>query len=120
MIRDNKTEDGNILRASITTPSISNESDVTIPLVEIDMEVGQTTDPTTEPRMIVSYSKDGGYNYIHKGHVSLGRIGDYRTRVPLRRFGRLVRNKDFLIRMEVTDPVAVQYYGANFFPEVGI
>ena len=84
------------------------------------MEVAQTTDPSADPKMIVYYTKDGGNTYINKGHISLGKFGDHRKRVPLRQFGRVVRNKDFGLKLEVTDPVGVQFYGAHIYPRMGM
>jgi hypothetical protein len=118
--QDNKTENGIILRTKLITPTVSYERDVTIPLIEIDMEVAQTTDATADPKMIVYYTKDGGNTYTHKGHISLGKFGEHRKRVPLRRFGRLVRNKDFGLKLEVTDPVGVRFYGAKIYPRMGM
>lgn len=117
---DNKTENGGILRTKLITPTVSYEKDVTIPLIVIDMEVAQTTDPTADPKMMVYYTKDGGNTYTNKGHISLGAYGNHRARVPLRGFGRLVRNKDFGLKLEITDPVGVRFYGAKFYPRIGM
>ena len=117
---DNKTENGGILRTRLITPTVSYEKDATIPLIEIDMEVAQTADPTADPKMIVYYTKDGGNTYINKGHISLGKFGEHRQRVPLRNFGRLVRHKDFGLKLEVTDPIGVRFYGANIYPRLGM
>ncbi len=114
----NKTEGNQPMRASVTSQFISSERDMTIPLIEIDMEVAGTNDPLLDPKMIVSYTKDGGNTWKNKGHVSIGKFGEHRKRVPLRHFGRLVRNKDFGIRLEVTDAVNVRFYGAKFTPEI--
>ncbi len=105
-----KDEDGEILRREITTPSISSPYDFTIPYIELDMEVGQPIDPNDNPMMIVEYSKDGGYTYTTWGNVSLGRMGDYRHRIPMRQFGRIQRHKDFILRFIVTDAIRVQMY----------
>ncbi len=117
---DEKQEYGSIQRTTLRTPSQTSEKNITIPLIEIDMEVGQSEDPDLTPQMIVRYSKDGGYNYVNKGFVDLGAPGDYRKRVPLRRFGRLVRSKDFILELETTDPVRVQYYGAAWYPRIAM
>lgn len=117
----NSKDDGDRLQRTILrTPSINHDRNITIPLIEIDMEVGQIDDPSADPKMIVRYSKDGGYNWIHWGHIELGKQGDYRKRIPLRRFGRLVRNKDFILELETTEAVRIQYYGAEWYPEVSI
>lgn len=117
---DKRTEDGSVLRAKLVTPTVSYEKDATIPLIEIDMEVAQTTDPNIDPKMMVYYTKDGGNTYINKGHISLGNYGHHRARVPLRAFGRLVRYKDFGLRLEVTDAVGVQFYGAYIYPRLSM
>ena len=116
----NRQEDTDIVRTKLISEFISFERDVTIPLIEIDMEVSRTDDPSADPQMMVYFTKDGGNTWTRKESVSIGRYGEHRKRVPLRRFGRVVRNKDFGIRLEVTDDVDVQYYGAKFYPEVSI
>jgi len=110
---DAKTEGAAILRAQLTTPGISFDHDVTIPLIELDMEVGQIEDPSVSPQMMVRYTRDGGYSWINHSSIPLGDMGNYRKRVTLRRFGRLVRHKDFQLELTVTDGVRVQFYGAT-------
>ena len=115
-----KTEGAEIQRVTIRTPGFNLEQDATIPLIEIDMEVGQIEDPTVEPMMMVRYSKDGGYNWHNHSNISLGTQGDYRRRIPIKQFGRLVRYKDFMLELTVTDPVRFQLYGAYPLIEVSI
>lgn len=115
---NNRTENSEVLRTKLITPTISFERNATIPLIEIDMEVAQTNDPTLDPKMIVYYTKDGGNTYTNKGHIPLGKFGDHRKRVPLRGFGRLVRNKDFGLKLEITAPIGVQFYGAHIYPRL--
>lgn len=105
------TEDGDILRTVISTPTLSFEKDVTIPYLEIEMEVGQTLNPSANLLMIVKYSKDGGITFVTWGTIELGKIGEYRRRVVMRSFGRLVRHTNFVLELSVTDPVRIQYYG---------
>lgn len=108
--QENKTEDGAIMRRRIVTPSIAADVDFTLPFLELIMEVGQATDPADDPVMMVRYSKDGGYTWRDKGQVSLGRFGDYRTKVIMRQFGRVARTQDLVLEFEVTDNVRVQFY----------
>jgi hypothetical protein len=70
--------------------------------------------------LIVYYSKDGGNTWINKEQISIGKMGQYSKRVPLRRFGRLVRHKEFILRLEITDAVGFRIYGAEYWPEVDI
>ena len=106
-----KDENGSIMRRILTMPSVKYPADWTLPYMEVEMEVGQTTDPSADPKMIVEYSKDGGYTYVTHGTISLGKYGDRAHRVALRNFGRIVRHKDFILRFTVTDAVRVQFYG---------
>ena len=106
----NRTEDDEIMRTSLTTPSMIWPQNVTIPLIELDMEVGILDDIELDPKLMVSYTKDGK-NFINWGTISLGTIGSSRTRVAMRRFGQVVRNKNFALRFETTDAVEVRYYG---------
>lgn len=108
-----RAEGADVLRTTVRTPGISFEYDITIPLIKIDMEVGQIEDPSVIPKMMVRYSKDGGYNWINHSDVELGPKGDYRKQVFLRNFGRLVRHKDFQLELVVTDAARVQFYGAE-------
>lgn len=108
-----KDENGDIMRRTMTLPSISYPVDWTLPYIEVVMEVGQTSDPTADPKMMVEYSKDGGYTYTTWGTISLGKFGNHKQRVALRRFGRIVRHKDFILRFIVTDAVRVQFYSVS-------
>ena len=81
------------------------------------MEVGQPTDPELEPVMRVEYSKDGGYNWTIWGNVSLGNYGDQDARVVMRKFGKVTRHKDFILRFVITDDVRVQMYQLWAAPE---
>jgi hypothetical protein len=110
---ENKTENDVMIRTKLVTPSVSWPKDGTVSKIELSMEVAQTDDPTITPVMMVSYTKDGGKNWVNKGTVPIGNFGQHDKRVVLRNFGRLVRNKDFALRLETTDKVGVQYYGAE-------
>lgn len=114
-----KCEGDEVLIAKLRTPSATNDKNLTIPLVEIDMEVGVGLNDGqgSNPLMMVTYFKDGITRINHEP-VKLGAIGDDRTRVPIRDFGRLVRNKDFILELRVSDPVRVQFYGADWFPRI--
>lgn len=108
-----KDENGTIMRRQLTTPSITSLKNWTMPYVELEMETGQTEDPTADPVMIVEYSKDGGYTFTTWGHIELGKFGDYGARVPMRQFGRTQRFKHFIFRFTITDAVRVQLYSLN-------
>lgn len=106
-----KDEAGEIMRRRLVSPTLSFPYDWTLPYAELEMEVGQVTDPSLEPVMLVEFSKDGGNTWTQKESVSLGNFGELKKRVPMRQFGRIVRHQDFILRFTVTDPVRVQFYG---------
>ena len=111
-------EGGNKIRTIITTPPVEGgEVDITIPTIEIEMEVGQTTDGSM-PQMIVYYTKDGGNTWVNKGPISLGKAGEFSKRVVLRQFGRLVRHKEFALRLEITDAAPTRFYSMWLTPGV--
>lgn len=115
----NRTENGEIMRTSLTTPALSWSQNVTIPLVELDIEVGEVTDPNLDPKIFVSYTKNGK-TFINWGTISLGTQGNYRKRVPMRRFGQVIRNRNFALRFVTTDPVEVRYYGLKADIQVSV
>lgn len=110
MDQANKTEAGEIMKRVLRTPPMSAPVDWTLPLLELEMEVGQVTDPAIEPVMLVEYTKDGGNNYITKESVSLGNFGELRKRVVMRQFGRIIRHQDFALQLTITGDVRVQFY----------
>ncbi len=110
---NSRVEGTNLLRTTLRTPGVNFEYDITIPLIKIDMEVGQIEDPTITPSMMVRYSKDGGNNWINHSDIELGTKGNYRKQVFLRKFGRLIRHKDFQLELVVTVAARVQFYGAE-------
>lgn len=107
-----KTENGDRIDCYLRTPSLSWRTDVTIPLIEVDMEtgVGTVTGQGSDPKLIIKYSKDGGNTWTGKSDQPIGAIGDYRKRVPIRQFGRVVRNRDFVLEIRITDPVDFRIY----------
>ena len=110
---DAKDEGGEILKATIRFPSVSFSRDCFIPEIAVEMEVGVAESVSDEPLMLVSYSKDGGKTYTNGSPVSLGNWGDFAKRVVLRHFGRLVRHKDFILQLAVTDAVRFSVYKAD-------
>lgn len=104
-----KDEGGSILSATMRTPSVSFKKDAFISLLEVEMEVG-VSETATEAQMIVRNSKDGGKTWITHSHIPLGTAGEWKKRVPIRNFGRVVRHKDMVWEFIVTDAVRVQFY----------
>lgn len=112
-------EGGNDLVREIVSDPVVFDFDVTIPLIELEMEtgVGLLSGQGSSPEMLVYYSKDGGETWTQASGIDLGAMGEYNTRVPLRFFGRLVRNQPFMLKLRVTDPVEVTFYGGEMYIE---
>ena len=62
------------------------------------------------PLLQVSISKDGGYTFTNAKSLDLGKVGDYRKRVPIRQIGRVVRFKELVFEFRTTAPVRLTYY----------
>lgn len=96
----------------IESSSLSFDQDVVIEYIELEMETGVGTNETPDPVMTVSYSKDGGVNYTEWGDVNLGGMNDTSNRIRMNNFGRLIRHRDFKIKLELQQSVAFIVYGA--------
>jgi hypothetical protein len=105
-------------RELITRHTLSNFNRVRISQLYLDMETGvglpqppiQTISgqplPTvthgTDPHVMISYSKDNGRTWASERWARLGKLGEYMTRVVLRRFGS---TRDAVFKIRMTDPV---------------
>jgi hypothetical protein len=114
----NRSEDGNVMKATLRSPTLIFDTDVSIPLISLTMETGTTTDPTANPTMIVNYTKDGE-TYVSHSQVSLGKMSKRKTKVRLRMFGRLVANDAFGLELIFTDAEELKIYGAAAIIEGG-
>lgn len=111
-----KTEGSDAITRLVQFPPISNNETITINRIEMVMEVGQVSGDSL---MTVKYSKDGGNTFKTWGEINLGALGNYKRRIVLRRFGQLVKHKDFVLQLSVTDPVRVQLYESHMYAENG-
>lgn len=85
----------------------------------IDMEVGVGRDggvQGSDPQLMLQVSWDGGKTFGNEVWRTIGKIGEYSTRVE---FHRLGMGTDFVIRVSVSDPVRVVFVGATADVTVG-
>jgi Neuraminidase (sialidase) len=68
----------------------------------IDAETGVADAQDTDPQIYLSWSDDGGHTWSNNYQVSIGQVGQYRTRLMWRRVGR-TRNRVF--RLTISSPV---------------
>lgn len=84
--------------------------------VALDAEtgVGLTEGQGSDPKVMLQISKDGGHTFGNELWSTLGKIGEYLSRVVWRRLGR---GRDFVFRFRVSDPVKVVVLGASMRAE---
>lgn len=81
--------------------------------LEITLQTGVGLLPSQQgdsPLATLRVSRDGGHTWHSAGTQSLGRMGEYETRLTWRRLGRGSR---FAFELTITDPVAVCVTGAR-------
>lgn len=103
------------LKATMRCPAISFDRDVTIPLIVVDMEVGQTESATDEPVVTVRYSKNGGASWVNHSDVSVGKSGQRQKKVKLRSFGRVAAYDDFVLELSMSEQNRFQIYGGKVY-----
>ena len=72
--------------------------------------VGLTSGQGEDPQAMLQYSDDGGRTWSSEIWRDIGKIGVFRQRTVWRRLGRF---KERVVRLTVSDPVAVRLMGAN-------
>lgn len=96
------TEYGETMRARRTSPVISaDQRPVFIDRLEIVAETGRAGQ-TEDPQARLSWSNDGGVTFGNSVWASLGKIGEYRTRLTWWRLG-FAQNRVF--DLQITDSV---------------
>jgi hypothetical protein len=65
------------------------------------------------PQLMLRWSDDGGHTWNGERTASMGKIGDYGTRVIFRRLGMTTKLRDRVYEISGTDPVKVAIMGAE-------
>ena len=107
-ILDNKTytEYGETIRRWFITPHIEKDGyPIWVNAVELLVEsgTGLTSGQGSDPKISMSFSKDGGRTYSNKWERSIGKIGEYLKRVVWNGINRVPRMICF--RFDMSDPV---------------
>jgi len=96
------TEYGETMKALRTSSIIhANQSSIFTTRLEMLMEVGRT-EQATEPKILLSWSDDGGVTYKNKVQGTLGKIGEYMHRIVWYKLGKSVNR---VYKLEITDNV---------------
>lgn len=106
-----KDNDVNIVRSRKTEHSSSNQDRIFCHSLELLINVGQglITGQGSDPQVALYYSDDGGNTYGNAHTESLGKIGEYRTRV---KFDQLGEYRHRVYEVRISDPVPTTLIGA--------
>lgn len=106
------TDDGDPITRIRTCPHIHEQvRRITFWSLELDMEVGVglSTGQGSDPQIMLQVSNDGGVTFGNELWRSMGRQGEYKTRVVWHRLGR---SRDRVFKLQVSDPVKCVLVGA--------
>jgi len=99
------TDNGMMIRREVDTRHFFKDLDrVTVDELIADMEtgVGLAIGQGQDPQVMVQVSRDGGRTFGAEIWLPLGKLGEYKKRVAVRRLGT---GRDFVFRIALSDPV---------------
>jgi hypothetical protein len=67
----------------------------------------------SDPRVMLRWSDDGGHTWSSEHWLSIGRLGEYGSRVIWRRLGATTQLRDRVYEVSGTDPVKINILGAE-------
>lgn len=100
-----KEENQEILSEIISVLVLENYNNFNINnlILIIDSGVGlEEPAQGSNPMIMFSFSIDGGYTWINRSPISMGKIGKYRQRINWTNLGK---SREFIFRFRVSDPV---------------
>jgi hypothetical protein len=106
------TDDGStMVREMVSKQAQMNLARLSLRELAIDCEtgVGLNSGQGSDPRIMLTWSKDGGHVFGNEVPLTLGAIGGYLTRAVVRNLGR---SRDWTFKLRVTDPVKLVIIGA--------
>lgn len=104
------TEYGDPIENVWTTKPFVNKGDGLFSKeIELFMQTGLGNADVTDPQIRMDYSDDGGRTFNSEVSLSLGKVGEYKTRARWKRLGRIPNTR--VLRWKVTDPVQINVYG---------
>lgn len=106
---DVKTEYGDSVERFFTTkPFINNGDSIFSHEIELLMQTGVGDSTTPDPQIRMDYSDDGGRNFVSEISRSMGRVGEFKTRVRWSRQGRIPNHR--MLRYKMSAPVEFNVY----------
>ena len=83
--------------------------------LQLDCQTGVGYIDGAAPQVSLRWSDDGGHTWSNEHWVSMGKIGEYGTRVIWRRLGMTLKLRDRVYEVSGTDPVKIAIMGAELF-----
>lgn len=92
-----------------TKPFINQGNKIFSGSLELYMKTGLGNDDVEDPQIRFDYSDDGSRTFSNEISISLGKVGEYKTRVGWTRLGAFPVSR--VLRWKISDPVPVDVYG---------
>ena len=73
------------------------------------MEAGLGNDDVEDPVIRMDYSDDGSRTFSSEISKSMGKMGEYKTRLRWKRMGRIPLSR--VLRWKTTEPVPIRAFG---------
>lgn len=114
---DTHTQWGDVHRLEVTSPPlVTDNKRATNARLELVFETGVGTIATPDPQVALQFSDNGGLDWSNEKWRSLGRIGNFKSRVVWNRVGQA---RDRVYRYHITDPVRRTLILATLEAQVG-
>lgn len=116
---DTYTDNGSIIkRTRITKPLFKENRRVFMSRLQIDFEsgVGLNLGQGSDPKVMLSWSDDGGKTFGNEHWRSIGKIGQYGFRAIWRKLGQFYQRT---FKLEITDPIKVVITSAQADVTIG-
>lgn len=111
--------DGSVLRRVRRAPHINQENQrLTFDRLELEADrgVGLTSGQGSDPQLMLRYSNDGGKTFGTQRNRTLGKIGEWDTRI---RWNRCGSARDRVFEVAVSDPVPARLLNAYLTVRAG-
>ncbi|OGO93507.1 MAG: hypothetical protein A3F10_05645 [Coxiella sp. RIFCSPHIGHO2_12_FULL_42_15] len=113
------TNGGEWIHRERTGPHFCDSSNHQLRVASFDLllETGTSMASSDEeaPKILLSFSRDGGHRFGNQHALTLGRAGDFGQRVIWRRLGM---SRDYVFKIELWHPVKALIFGATLHYEV--
>ncbi len=92
-----------------TKPFLATGNKIFSGFVELYMKTGLGNDDIEDPQIRFDYSDDGSRTFSNEISITMGKIGEYKTKVKWKRMGAFPLSR--VLRWKTTAPVPIDIYG---------